>query len=100
MNFSPLGDNIVVKTLSRPEHTPAGLYIPNVGTDSVVIQGEVLSVGPGRVLQNGDVVKSVIHIGDRVWFPKFNATEVDVEGNKVFVVSEQYLLGYHSELPF
>lgn len=100
MKFSPLGDNLVVKPSTRPEQTRSGLYIPSVGTDRVVLDGEVVSVGPGRILQNGEKVKSFIQAGDRVWFPKFNATEVEVDGQKVFVVSEQYLLGYHSELPF
>ena len=100
MKFSPLSDNLVVKTSARPEQTRSGLFIPNVGTDGVVLDGEVLSVGPGRVLQNGNIVKSVIRAGDRVWFPKFNATEIEIDGQKVYVVSEQYVLGYESELPF
>jgi chaperonin GroES len=99
MKFSPAGDNIVVKTLNRPEQTRGGLYIPNVGTDGVVIEGEVIAVGAGRILQNGNIVKCLLNKGDRIWFPKFNATEVEVDGEKIFVVSEQYVLGYHSELP-
>lgn len=99
MKFSPLSDNIVVKSLSGPEMR-GSLYVPNVGDNSTVVHGDVLAVGPGRVLQTGQVVKTVLRTGDQVWFPKFNATEVEVDGEKVFVVSEQYLLGYHSELPF
>lgn len=100
MKFSPLGDNLVVGPSARPEQTRSGLFIPTVGTDGVVLDGEVVAVGPGRVLQNGNVVKSLIHVGDKVWFPKFNATEIEVDGQKVYVVSEQYALGYESELPF
>jgi len=96
MNFTPLGDNVLVKTLSRPDQTAAGLYIPSVGTDGTVVEGVVMSVGPGRVLQTGVVTETPLKAGDKVWFPKFNATEVEVDGEKAFVVSETYLLGYRA----
>ncbi len=98
LEFTPLSDNVVVKVSDRPTTTNSGLYIPQNGNDATILESEVLSVGPGRVTQNGALVEPKVQVGDKVWFPKFNATEIKLNSQTLYVVSEQYILGFSRKL--
>lgn len=96
MKFIPISDNVVVKSVGSggDRTTKAGLYIPQTNSDGVMVEGLVLAKGDGRYLQNGVKTVMTVDVGDTVWFPKFNAQEIEVDGEKFSVVSESYILGF------
>jgi chaperonin GroES len=72
--------------------SPGGIVIPDSATEKP-IQGEVLAVGNGKLLENGDVRPLEVKIGDRVLFGKYSGTEVKVSGEEVLVMREEDIMG-------
>jgi len=92
MNIRPLHDRVVVRRMEE-EHTSAGgIVIPDSATEKP-IQGEVLAVGKGKILDNGDVRPLDVKLGDRVLFGKYSGTEVKVSGEEVLVMREDDIMG-------
>jgi chaperonin GroES len=88
----PLGDRVVIKPLAREEVTRGGIVLPDTATEKPQ-QGEVLAVGPGRVLDNGDRVTLDLKEGDRVLFAKYAGTEFKHDGDELLILSEKDVLG-------
>lgn len=88
----PLGDRVVIKPLAREEVTKGGIVLPDTATEKPQ-QGEVLAVGPGRVLDNGDRVALDLKEGDRVLFAKYAGTEFKHEGDDLLILAERDVLG-------
>lgn len=91
MNLRPLGDRVVVQPLEEEEATQSGLYIPDTAKEKP-IKGEVISVGPGKVLDNGTRVAMDLHPGQKVIFAKYGGTEIKLDGNKYMILSERDVL--------
>lgn len=88
-----MNDNILVSGANEgPRTTASGLYVPDTVQEGQVIKGTVVSVGQGRMLQDGTRVAPSIAAGETVWFPKFNANKVELSGVTHYVVAEQYIL--------
>lgn len=87
-----LNDNVLVSFENKPQQSKSGLYLPDTPQDGQVVFGKVLNYGPGRVGPDGKVVEVSVKIGDTVWFPKFNASQVEVDGIKYYVVAESQIL--------
>ena len=92
IGLKPLGDRVVVKPLAREEVTKSGIVLPDTATEKPQ-QGEVLAVGPGRVLDNGDRVTLDLKEGDRVLFAKYAGTEFKHDGDDLLILSEKDVLG-------
>jgi chaperonin GroES len=92
MNLKPLDDRIVVKPNEAEKTTASGLVIPDTAKEKPQ-QGEVLAVGPGRVLDNGDRVALELKEGDRVLFAKYAGTEFKHEDDELLILSEKDVLG-------
>lgn len=92
MAIKPLEDRIVVKPTEAQTMTASGLYLPESAKEKP-IQGDVISVGPGRRLDNGNRAKPVVSKGDRVVFGKYAGTEVEIKGVKHLILRESELLG-------
>ena len=88
----PLGDRVVIKPVAREEVTKGGIVLPDTATEKPQ-QGEVLAVGPGRVLDNGDRVAVELKVGDRVLFAKYAGTEFKHEDSELLILSEKDILG-------
>jgi chaperonin GroES len=91
IGLKPLGDRVVVKPLAREEVTKSGIVLPDTATEKPQ-QGEVLAVGPGRVLDNGDRVTLDLKEGDRVLFAKYAGTEFKHEADELLILSEKDVL--------
>ncbi|MBO2519468.1 MULTISPECIES: co-chaperone GroES [Limnochorda] len=91
MTLRPLGDRIVVKTIEEEERTQGGIYLPDTAKEKPQ-QGEVIAVGPGRVLENGQRVELEVKVGDRVIFAKYGGTEVKLEGEEYLILRESDVL--------
>lgn len=92
MAIKPLEDRIVVKPIEAESKTASGLYLPESAKEKP-IQGEVVAIGPGRLLDNGKRAKPVVGKGDRVLYGKYAGTEVEVKGVKHLILRESELLG-------
>ena len=87
MNLRPLHDRVVVNRLEEERTSPGGIVIPDTAAEKP-IRGEVVAVGSGKRLDNGDVRPLDIKVGDKVLFGKFSGTEVKVGEEDVLVMRE------------
>ena len=92
VKIKPLGDRIVIKTLSGETTTKSGLFLPDTAKEKPQ-EGEVLAVGPGKVLDNGKRVVPEVEVGQRVLFAKYAGTEVKIDGEEYLIVRETDIVG-------
>ena len=92
MNIRPLHDRVIVRRMEEERKSPGGIVIPDSATEKP-IQGEVLAVGKGKLLENGDILPLEVKVGDRVLFGKYSGTEVKVSGEEVLVMKEDDIMG-------
>jgi chaperonin GroES len=91
MNIRPLQDRVILKRVKEEEKTKGGIIIPDTAKEKP-IEGEVVAVGNGKVLEDGTVRKLDVKIGDRVLFGKYSGTEVKIEGEEALIVREDDIL--------
>jgi chaperonin GroES len=91
VSLTPLGDRVVVKPKPKDEMTSSGIVLPDTASEKPQ-EGSVLSVGHGRVLDNGKRVEMEVKAGDTVLFAKYAGTEVKLEGEDYLVIRESDLL--------
>lgn len=89
--LKPLGDRVVVKVIEQEERTKGGIVLPDTAKEKPQ-EGEVLAVGPGRILDNGQRVAPEVKVGDRVIFAKYGGTEVEVGGEEYLILRESDIL--------
>jgi chaperonin GroES len=90
-SLKPLGDRVVVAPKDRDETTKSGIVLPDTANERPQ-QGEVRSVGPGRVLDSGKRVALDLKIGDTVLFAKYSGTEFKHEDDDLLIFSERDIL--------
>ncbi|MBF0159243.1 MAG: co-chaperone GroES [Magnetococcales bacterium] len=90
--FRPLYDRVLVKRIEQDEKTPTGIIIPDTAKEKP-IQGEVLAVGNGAVLENGTVRPMGLKVGERVLFAKYSGTEVKIDGEEYVIMRETDIMG-------
>jgi chaperonin GroES len=88
MNLKPLGDRLVIKPLEQEEEKRGGIIIPDTAKEKPE-KGEVLAVGPGKMLENGTRVAVEVKKGDKVLFGKYAGTEVKVDNQELMIVREE-----------
>jgi chaperonin GroES len=88
MKIRPLHDRVIVKRLEEDRTSPGGIVIPDTAAEKPV-QGKVVSVGKGKILENGQVRPCDVKVGDKILFAKYNGTEVKVEGEELLVMREE-----------
>ncbi|MBZ4654431.1 MAG: chaperonin Cpn10 [Peptococcaceae bacterium] len=91
MNIKPLGDRVVIKTLAQEEKTKSGIVLPDTAKEKPQ-QGEVLAVGTGKTLENGQKVPLEVKVGDKVIFSKYAGTEIKIDGQEVMILNERDIL--------
>ena len=92
MNIRPLHDRIVVRRVEDERTSPGGIVIPDSATEKPM-QGEVLAVGNGKMLDNGEQRALDVKVGDKVLFGKYSGTEVKVDGEEVLMMREDDIMG-------
>ena len=88
----PLNDRIIVRRTEEQEQMRGGLYIPDTAKEKPQ-EGEVIAVGNGRILNNGDRVAMDIKVGDKVLFGKYSGTEIKLDGDEYLILREDDVLG-------
>jgi len=92
MNIRPLYDRIIVRRLEEERLSAGGILIPDTAAEKPM-QGEVLAVGKGKLLDSGEVRALEVKVGDRVLFGKYSGTEVKLAGEQILVMREEDIMG-------
>lgn len=92
VKLRPMGDRLVVKALARETVTKSGIVLPDTAKEKPQ-EGEVLAVGPGKVLDNGKRTDMEIQVGQRVLFAKYSGTEVKIDGEEYLILRESDVMG-------
>jgi chaperonin GroES len=92
MSVRPLEDRILIKPLDPETKTASGIYLPESAKEKPM-QGKVVAIGPGKMLDNGERIQPSVRKGDTVVFGKYSGTEVEIKDIKHLIVRESELLG-------
>ncbi|MBI4281401.1 co-chaperone GroES [Candidatus Uhrbacteria bacterium] len=84
----PLGDHVIVKPLSDDAVTKTGIVLPDTVNKEKPEKGEVIAIGPGKLLDNGSRATPSVKVGEKVVFKKYSPDEVKVDGQEYLVISE------------
>lgn len=92
MKIRPLHDRVVVRRKEQEETTAGGIVLPGSAKEKPS-QGEVLAVGNGRILENGEVKPLDVKVGDTVVFGQYAGSTVKLEGDEVLIMTESDIFG-------
>jgi len=92
MKIRPLHDRVVVRRMEEECTSAGGIVIPDSATEKP-IQGEVIAIGKGKILDSGETRPLDVKEGDRVLFGKYSGTEVKIEGEDLLVMREEDIMG-------
>ena len=92
MSVKPLEDRVLIKPTDPETKTDSGIYLPESAKEKP-IQGKVVALGPGKLLDSGERVKPSIKKGDIVVFGKYAGTEVEIKSVTHMIMRESELLG-------
>ncbi len=92
MKIRPLHDRVVVRRMEEERKSAGGILIPDNAAEKPV-EGEVVAVGKGKILDSGEVRALDVQVGDKVLFGKYSGTEVKVSGEDVLVMREEDIMG-------
>jgi chaperonin GroES len=90
VNFRPLADKVLVKPADAEQQTTGGIYIPDSAKQKPQ-EGEVLSTGPGRILDDGSRKELAVKVGDRVIYSKYGGTELKLDGKDYIILDEDQI---------
>jgi len=91
MKMRPLHDRVIVKRMEGEEKTKGGIIIPDTAKEKPV-EGKVIAVGSGKVLENGKKVPLQVKEGDRILFGKYSGTEVKIDGGEHLIMREDDII--------
>lgn len=92
MKLKPLNNNVIIRASSKEEVTKSGIVLPDTMDKEKPEQGEVIAVGPGKLLDNGSRFEMSIKIGDKVVFKKYSPDDIKIDGEEYLVISENDIL--------
>ena len=92
MKIRPLHDRVIIKRIEDERKTASGIVIPDTAAEKPD-QGEVVAVGTGKIMDNGEVRKMAVKAGDRVLFGKYSGQTVKVDGEELLVMREEDIMG-------
>ncbi|MEX0623732.1 co-chaperone GroES [Saccharospirillum sp.] len=92
MKIRPLHDRVVVRRKEQEEKTAGGIVLPGSAKEKPS-QGEVLAIGKGRILENGDVKSLDVKVGDTVVFGQYAGSAVKIDGEELLIMTESDIFG-------
>ena len=91
VHIDPLSDRVVVMPEEAEEKTASGIILPDTAQEKPHM-GKIVAAGPGKVSDNGSVVKMSLQTGDKVLYGKYSGTEITLDGNEVLIMRESDIL--------
>jgi len=91
MSLKPLSDRILVRAEEPEETTASGIILPDTAKEKPQI-GTIISVGPGKLSESGDLIKMTLKKNDKVLYGKYSGTEVNVKGEDLLIMRETDIL--------
>jgi len=92
MQLRPLNDRVIVKAVAKEEKTKSGIVLPDTMDKERPEQGEVIAIGPGRLLETGSRSAMSVKIGDKIVFKKYSPDEVKIDGVEYLVIAESDIM--------
>lgn len=92
MKFKPLHDKVLVKRVEQESKTSGGILIPDTAKEKPS-EGEIIAVGTGVTLDNGQKKELVVKVGDKILFGKYSGTEIKLDGVEYIIMKESEILG-------
>ncbi|OGH73884.1 MAG: co-chaperone GroES [Candidatus Magasanikbacteria bacterium RIFCSPHIGHO2_02_FULL_51_14] len=92
MQIKPLGDHVLVKPVKEEEVTASGIVLPDTVDKEKKAEGDVVAVGPGKVLENGTRSQMEVKVGNRILFKKWGGDEVEVDDEEYKIISQDDIL--------
>ena len=87
LKLNPLADRVVVKAAEAEEKTKGGIILPDTAKEKPV-EGTIVAAGPGKVSDNGELVKMTVKVDDKVLYGKYSGTEVTIDGEEYLIMRE------------
>ena len=87
IKLNPLADRVVVKAAEAEEKTKGGIILPDTAKEKPV-EGTIIAAGPGKISDNGELVKMTVKVGDKVLYGKYSGTEVTIDGEEYLIMRE------------
>jgi chaperonin GroES len=88
----PLHDRVLVRRIEEAETVLGGIVIPDTAKEKPQ-QGEVIAVGNGKLIENGERLPIDVKVGDRILFGKYSGSEINIDGAEYLIVVEDEILG-------
>lgn len=92
MKIIPLGDRVLVQRLEAEEKSKGGIFIPDTAKEKPK-EGKIISVGKGKVTEEGKTVPLTVKAGDRIVFSSYAGTEVKIDGEEYLIMREEDIIG-------
>ncbi len=92
MKLKPLNDHVIIKAINENEITKAGIVLPDTVDKEKPEKGEVVAIGQGKLLENGQRALLTVKAGDKVMFKKYSPDEIKVDGEEYLIISESDIL--------
>jgi len=92
MNIKPINSNVVIKPTTKDEITKSGIVLPDTLDKEKPEKGEVIAVGEGKLLDNGQRAPMSVNVGDIVMFKKYSPDEIKIDGKEYLVISESDIM--------
>jgi chaperonin GroES len=89
--LKPLGDRIIAKATSAEEVTKGGIVLPDTAKEKPQ-EGEVIAIGPGKLLDSGKLIPMDVKVGDTIIYGKYGGTEIKVEGEEYIILRQDDVL--------
>jgi chaperonin GroES len=91
MGIQPLGDRVLIKPMEAEEKTKGGIVLPDTAKEKPQ-RGEIVAVGKGKILENGEVKALDVKVGDKVLYGKYSGTEITYDEEEYLIVREDDIL--------
>jgi chaperonin GroES len=92
MKIKPLHNHVVIKPMNEEEKTKSGIYLPDTMDKERPERGEVIAVGPGKILDNGQTASMSVKVGDKVLFKKYSPDEFKIDEVEYLVIKESDII--------
>jgi chaperonin GroES len=92
MNIRPLHDRVVVRRLEEESTSAGGIVLPDSAAEKPS-QGEILAIGTGKILDNGEIRPLDVSVGDTVIFGQYGGSTVKVDGEELLILNESEIFG-------